>query len=39
MDFAVPDKLAKDLKEFTDFLRNHMEPFLNEWYKKEFIPR
>jgi alkylation response protein AidB-like acyl-CoA dehydrogenase len=39
MDFAIPDKLAKDLVDFTDFLRNHMEPFLNEWYKKEVIAR
>jgi len=39
MDFAIPDKVAKDLEEFTDFLRNNMEPFLNEWYKKEVIPR
>ena len=39
MDFAIPDNLTKDLEEFTDFLRNHLDPFLTEWYKKEVIPR
>jgi len=39
MDFAMTDNLARDLEEFTDFLRIHMEPFLFEWYKKEVIPR
>ena len=39
MDFAVPDNVAQDLKKFTNFLRNHLEPFLGEWYKKEAIPR
>ena len=39
MDFAMPDNVAKDLVEFTDFLRKQMEPFLNGWYKKEVIPR
>ena len=39
MDFAIPDNLAKDLEEFADFLRNHLDPFLIEWYKKEVIPR
>jgi len=39
MDFAIPDNLAKDLEEFTDFLRKHLDPFLTEWYKKEVIPR
>ena len=39
MDFAIPDNLTRDLEEFTDFLRNHLDPFLTEWYKKEVIPR
>lgn len=39
MDFAMSDNLARDLKKFTDFLRDHLEPFLNQWYKKEAIPR
>jgi short/branched chain acyl-CoA dehydrogenase len=39
MDFAMPDKVVKDLDTFTDFLRDHMEPFVGEWYKKEVIPR
>jgi len=39
MDFAMPDNVAEDLEEFTNFLRNHMDPFLTEWYKKEVIPR
>jgi short/branched chain acyl-CoA dehydrogenase len=39
MDFAMPENVAKDLEEFSDFLRHQMEPFLTEWYKKEVIPR
>jgi alkylation response protein AidB-like acyl-CoA dehydrogenase len=39
MDFAVPDNVTKDLEEFTNFLRNRVDPFLTEWYKKEVIPR
>ena len=39
MDFAMPDKVVQDLDKFTDFLRNHLEPFVGEWYKKEVIPR
>ena len=39
MDFAMPDSVAQDLDKFASFLRDHMEPFLREWYKKEVIPR
>ena len=39
MNFAMPDKVVQDLDRFTNFLRNHMEPFVGEWYKKEVIPR
>jgi alkylation response protein AidB-like acyl-CoA dehydrogenase len=39
MDFAMPGNLEKNVEEFTDFLRNHLEPFLSDWYKKEIIPR
>ena len=39
MDFAMPENVAKDLEEFTNFLRKHMDPFLTDWYKKESIPR
>jgi alkylation response protein AidB-like acyl-CoA dehydrogenase len=39
MDFSMPDNVAKDLREFAIFLRNHLDPFLAKWYKKEVIPR
>ena len=39
MDFAMPDIVVQDLEKFRSFLRDHMEPFLGEWYKKEVIPR
>jgi alkylation response protein AidB-like acyl-CoA dehydrogenase len=39
MDFSMPDNVAKDLRKFANFLRNHLDPFLAEWYKKEVIPR
>ena len=39
MNFAMPDKVVQDLDRFTNFLRNHVEPFVGEWYKKEVIPR
>ena len=39
MDFAMPDTVVQDLEKFRSFLRDHMEPFLGEWYKKEVIPR
>ncbi|MCG6982539.1 MAG: acyl-CoA dehydrogenase family protein [Deltaproteobacteria bacterium] len=39
MNFAMSDNLARDLEKFNDLLRGHLEPFLNQWYKKEAIPR
>jgi alkylation response protein AidB-like acyl-CoA dehydrogenase len=35
----MPDIVVQDLEKFRSFLRDHMEPFLGEWYKKEVIPR
>jgi len=39
MDFAVPDEINRDLKQFMASLSNHMEPHLAGWYKKESVPR
>jgi alkylation response protein AidB-like acyl-CoA dehydrogenase len=39
MDFAMPDNVTKDLEQFINFLRKHLDPFLAEWYKQEVIPR
>lgn len=39
MNFAISDEVVKDLKQFTGFLRTHLEPQLAAWYKKEAIPR
>jgi alkylation response protein AidB-like acyl-CoA dehydrogenase len=39
MDFAMPENVAKDLEDFSNCLRNKMDPFLTEWYKKEVIPK
>ncbi len=39
MDFAIPEKAAKNLERFKAFLRTHMESNLAEWYKQETIPR
>lgn len=39
MDFAIPEMVTKELEQFKDFLRTHLEPHLASWYKKEAIPR
>lgn len=39
MDFAIPEMATKELEQFKDFLRTHLEPHLASWYKKEAIPR
>jgi alkylation response protein AidB-like acyl-CoA dehydrogenase len=38
MDFAIPEKVVKDLELFETFLQTHLEPHLAEWYKRETIP-
>ena len=38
MDFAIPQRVTKELEQFADFLRVHLEPQLAAWYKKETIP-
>jgi alkylation response protein AidB-like acyl-CoA dehydrogenase len=39
MDFAIPQRVTKELEQFEIFLRTHLEPQLAAWYKKEAIPR
>ncbi|MEJ2365261.1 MAG: acyl-CoA dehydrogenase family protein [Deltaproteobacteria bacterium] len=39
MDFAMSEKVVQELDKFTDFLRDRMEPFVGDWYKKEVIPK
>ena len=39
MDFAIPQRITKELEQFEIFLRTHLEPQLAAWYKKEAIPR
>lgn len=39
MDFAIPEMATKELEQFKDFLRTHLEPHLASWYKKEAVPR
>ena len=39
MDFAIPQRVTKELEQFEAFLRTHLEPQLAAWYKKEAIPR
>ena len=38
MDFAIPQRVAKELEQFEGFLRTHLEPQLAAWYKKESGP-
>ncbi|NIQ37611.1 MAG: hypothetical protein GTN81_03355 [Proteobacteria bacterium] len=39
MDFAIPEKVVKDLEQFKAFLQTHMEPHLAQWYREEAVPR
>ena len=39
MDFAIPQRVTKELEQFEGFLRTHLEPQLAAWYNKETIPR
>ena len=39
MDFAIPQRVTKELEQFEVFLRTHLEPQFATWYKKEAIPR
>ncbi len=39
MDFAIPEKVAEDLKHYKAFLQTNLEPHLAKWCKQEAIPR
>ena len=38
MDFTIPEALFKDLNEFRQFLKEHVQSKLPEWYQRQEIP-